>query len=198
MNSAEETTRDKVLKTTVRLLAKSEPSLLTIRQIAAEAGVNVAAVNYHFQSKENLIDEAIFAFSQDAFTAGLKLLKEPSLPPQDRLSSFFKGYAYGLMEFRGATRTAFMGIMNATNGEGKYAGMMSELLSAARENVRDLIGGEDETEQSRKTIMLFSGVVFPFLFADMFRASSGIDYRDRLERDGYIEMLVRALKKDKE
>ena len=45
-------TRDKVLKTTVRLLAKSKPAKLTIRQIAAGAGVNVAAINYHFAAKK--------------------------------------------------------------------------------------------------------------------------------------------------
>jgi AcrR family transcriptional regulator len=198
MNPEDTTTRDKVLKTTVRLLAKSEPAKLTIRQIAAEAGVNVAAINYHFRSKENLIDEAVFMFSQDAFSAGLRMLTDPSLTPEARLARFFKGYAYGLVEFRGATETAFLGIMNATAGQGKYAGMMQEMFQATRKNVGELTGERDEKEQSRAALMLISGVVFPFLFADLFRASSGIDYRDQPERDRYIDVLIRALKKGKE
>jgi len=32
---------------------------ITVRKIAAKAGVNVAAVNYYFGSKENLISEAL-------------------------------------------------------------------------------------------------------------------------------------------
>lgn len=198
MSPEDTTTRDKVLKTTVRLLVKSEPPKLTIRQIAAEAGVNVAAVNYHFRSKENLIDEAIFMFSQDAFVAGLRLLKDPSLSPEERLARFFKGYAYGLVEFRGATETAFLGIMHATTGQGKYAGMMREMFQATNEDVGELTGERDEKERSRATLMLISGVVFPFLFADLSLTSSGIDYRDKSERDRYIDMLIRALKKDKE
>ena len=46
--------------------------------------------------------------------------------------------------------------------------------------------------------MLISGVVFPFLFADLSLTSSGIDYRDQPERDGYIDRLIRVLKNGKE
>jgi TetR/AcrR family transcriptional regulator, regulator of cefoperazone and chloramphenicol sensitivity len=198
MSPEEITTREKVLQTTVELMGKGGPEKLTIRQIAAEAGVNVAAINYHFQSKENLVDEAIHAFSSKAFAAGMKVFSAPDLSAGQRLIRFFQGYAYGLVEFSGVTRTAFMGIMNAASAESRYAGMMKEMFVAARRCVGEMTGERDEAELSRRALMLFSGVVFPFLCRELFKSTSGIDYGNRAERDRYIEMLVGALKTKKE
>jgi TetR/AcrR family transcriptional regulator, regulator of cefoperazone and chloramphenicol sensitivity len=198
MSPEEVTTRERLLKTAVQLLGKGGPEKLTIRQIAARAGVNVAAVNYHFHSKEHLVDEAIYAFSAKAFAAGMKVFSAPGVTAEQRLVQFFQGYAYGLVEFRGATRTAFIGIMNAASAEGKYAGMTREMFAAARRCVAEMTGESDEAELGRKSLMLFSGVVFPFLCLELFKSAGGVDYGNRAERDRYIEMLVRALKTGKE
>ena len=198
MSPEETNTREKVLKATVQLLGKNGPEKLTIRQIAARAGVNVAAINYHFRSKENLVDEAVYAFSEKAFVNGMKVFRDPAMPAETRLTTFFQGYAYGLVEFRGATRTAFMGMMNASSAEGKYAGMMREMFTAAAKSVGEMTGVTDLAECNRRVLMLFSGVVFPFLCLEVFLGASGIDYRDREERDRYVAMLVKAMKTRKE
>ena len=52
-------TRDKILDTAERLIADQGYAATSLRQIIAEAGVNVAAVHYHFGSKEELLDELV-------------------------------------------------------------------------------------------------------------------------------------------
>jgi len=54
-----ERTRLDILEATERLLAVNGPNATSIRSIAARADVNVAAVNYHFHSKDGLIDELL-------------------------------------------------------------------------------------------------------------------------------------------
>jgi AcrR family transcriptional regulator len=53
-------TRERILDTAAELFAREGLSRPTVRQITTGAGVNVAAVNYHFGSREALID-AVFA-----------------------------------------------------------------------------------------------------------------------------------------
>ena len=48
-------TRDAILAAALRLLAREGYQGVTARQIAAEAGTNVALVNYYFGSKQNLL-----------------------------------------------------------------------------------------------------------------------------------------------
>lgn len=51
--------KDKILATAERLFADQGYGATSLRHIIAEAGVNLAAIHYHFGSKENLLDELI-------------------------------------------------------------------------------------------------------------------------------------------
>lgn len=62
------TTRDRILDTAERLFAEQGFHVATLRQITREAGANLAAVNYHFGSKQALI-LAIFRRRLDALNA---------------------------------------------------------------------------------------------------------------------------------
>jgi AcrR family transcriptional regulator len=53
------TTKDRILDTAERLFAHRGVEATSLRTITAEAGVNLAAVNYHFQSKETLMHAVI-------------------------------------------------------------------------------------------------------------------------------------------
>ena len=53
-------TKEKILDTAERLFAEQGIGATSLRQIIGVAGVNLAAVHYHFGSKEALL-EAVFA-----------------------------------------------------------------------------------------------------------------------------------------
>lgn len=57
MSPEAKSTADILLESAGELFAKKGFAGTSIREIATKAGVNVAAVNYHFQSKENLYAE---------------------------------------------------------------------------------------------------------------------------------------------
>src|SRR5450432_913863 len=52
-------TKEKILDTAERLIGEQGYAATALRQIIAEAGVNLAAVHYHFGSKEELLDAVI-------------------------------------------------------------------------------------------------------------------------------------------
>src|ERR1051325_8289765 len=52
-------TKQKILDTSERLFAQKGFAATSMRQIISEAGVNLAAVHYHFGSKEELLDELV-------------------------------------------------------------------------------------------------------------------------------------------
>lgn len=54
------TAKQKIFQAVMQLLAGgADPEQITTRQIAAKAGVNLALVNYYYQSKENLMHEVV-------------------------------------------------------------------------------------------------------------------------------------------
>jgi AcrR family transcriptional regulator len=52
-------TKQKILDTAERLIAEQGYAATSLRHIIAEAGVNLAAIHYHFGSKEELLDEIV-------------------------------------------------------------------------------------------------------------------------------------------
>jgi len=52
-------TRHKILDVAERLFAEQGFAATSLRHIIAEAGVNLAAIHYHFGSKEELLDELV-------------------------------------------------------------------------------------------------------------------------------------------
>ena len=59
-NNGQKETKELILDAAEKLFAKQGFDATSLRQITSAAGVNLAAVNYHFGSKEALIDAVIF------------------------------------------------------------------------------------------------------------------------------------------
>jgi AcrR family transcriptional regulator len=67
-------TKDRLLDSAEELFAAHGLDRVSVRDLAAAAGVNVAAVNYHFQSKENLYRAVLvrrLQFKRDASLAAI-------------------------------------------------------------------------------------------------------------------------------
>lgn len=54
-------TKELIITTTIDMIkgTNNDPTLITIRDISREAGIAVSQINYHFQSKENLIASCV-------------------------------------------------------------------------------------------------------------------------------------------
>jgi TetR/AcrR family transcriptional regulator, transcriptional repressor of bet genes len=62
---------------------------LSVRRIAAEAGVSIGLINHHFPNKDSLVAEAYRSFSQ-RLTASFEAAADAAGPdPRKRLSAFF-------------------------------------------------------------------------------------------------------------
>ncbi|MBI5083180.1 MAG: TetR/AcrR family transcriptional regulator [Acidobacteria bacterium] len=69
-------TKDRILDAAERLFAEHGFQATSLRHITADAGVNLAAVNYHFQSKESLILAVLIRKLEPVNRRRLELLDE--------------------------------------------------------------------------------------------------------------------------
>ena len=84
MKRPSDITRDRILKTAVKLFAEGGYEATSIRTLAAKAHVNQAAINYHFKTKDGLYREvlrdAIHALTEDQ----LSHAQETQAMPRER------------------------------------------------------------------------------------------------------------------
>lgn len=74
--STSPSTKDKILDAAERLFAERGFAATSVRAITAEAGVNIAALNYHFGSKDALIEAVFWRLFQPVNAERIELLEE--------------------------------------------------------------------------------------------------------------------------
>lgn len=80
MNSSE--AKKVILNTVIELISSKPLSKLTIREIASKSSMNVAAINYHFGSKEILLNETMKYYWSSLCRIYEKIMTEKNLSPQ--------------------------------------------------------------------------------------------------------------------
>jgi AcrR family transcriptional regulator len=96
-------TRERILEAAQRLFSERGLDATSVRDITSDAGCNVAAVNYHFGSKENLYVEAFRAMLgplRDQRMAMIDELMERDPAPtlEEYLGSFAEGFLEPLVD----------------------------------------------------------------------------------------------------
>ncbi len=73
-------TRELILAAALRILARDGYGRLTARAVAAEAGTNVASLNYHFGSKRKFLPELYAALEREKYARQRAMYEDPDTP----------------------------------------------------------------------------------------------------------------------
>src|SRR5512137_2106207 len=138
------TIRDQILDRTIYLMGKAGTTDVPVRAIAREAGVNVAAVNYYFSSKEQMLAQMAERFTR-GFEEVMRLLDAPDLPPEKRLRRWSAEVMRYLADYPGVLVLMERQIA-AEPADAFGAALRSAMQSAVKQvtaTLRDLIGSRD-------------------------------------------------------
>jgi AcrR family transcriptional regulator len=82
--------KKRILQAAIALLNEQEPESITIRKIAERAGVGIGLINYHFQSKDRLLNEAVGGSMAEATSRWLNANEDEYPDPVLRLKNLLK------------------------------------------------------------------------------------------------------------
>lgn len=92
-------TRDRVLLAAVEVFARRGFKEATVREICAQADVNIASVNYHFRNKASLYSESLaFAFRQADQRYPMTEARNSALTAELRLTVFIRAFLHKLTD----------------------------------------------------------------------------------------------------
>lgn len=111
------------------LLTKGEAGL-TLRDITESAGANVAAVAYHFKSKDNLVS-LVFGEALDEVTS-LQTSRVKALPPDHSLRDLIEVWLHPLLSSSGPDeREARLWLIIQRGAAEKSPGLVANMMRAA-------------------------------------------------------------------
>ncbi len=192
-SSAGKSTREQIIAVTLEALQQGGLAALTIRQIADRAGVNVAAVNYHFGSKDALVNEVLVELTsglRGAFTA----LADDAVSPRDRLHQFLDGFASVLLRYPDVYRQAIGSGLLGGDEQRQYLGFLrAEGLQALKRLVRQETGETQDRRLTLRIIQAIGGLVYPLLVAPFLAQAAGIQLSDERIRREHVALCLETL-----
>ncbi|HNN98130.1 TetR/AcrR family transcriptional regulator [Haliangium sp. UPWRP_2] len=186
-------TREQIIAVTLQAIQKEGLAALTIRQIAEQAGVNVAAVNYHFGSKDALVNEVLVEL-----TAGLRHafagLSEEEVSARERLRRFLDEFSTVLLRYPEVYRQAIGGGLLGGDGQSQYLGFLrAEGLQVLKRLVREVSGETQERRLMLRIIQAISGLVYPLLVGPQLTQATGLTLSDERVRREHVALCLQNL-----
>ncbi len=166
MRKSGEQTRERLLQSAGEVFAEQGFHSATIREICRRANVNIASVNYHFSSKEDLYEAVLeFAFRQMEQSAPPPVPFPPADSPETRLYMYIRRFMTRILD---DNRPAWFGrlmareILEPTGGHGRIIdAAIRPLHEELRVIVREITGdGPSEEDQTRAVLSILGQCLF--------------------------------------
>lgn len=188
MNAAEK--EMKIVEAAIECIEKYGFREVTVRRIAQEAGVNIAAINYHFRSKEQLMDRVMEITLQNAFDWSHFASTEYS-PPKERLKAILYHIVEGTQQYPEITRAHFITPLIEHDRESIAFIKFGEFLEMIYEDLKKREASPDPKALRMAIIQAVTSTILGIgLFGDLLEGFAGFNLKNEKERKAYIESIV--------
>jgi AcrR family transcriptional regulator len=181
--------KERLLDATVSLLREmTEPSQITVRQIAERAGASIGSINYNFGSKDALIAEAVWQMIGISATDWYTPDKNPDVDPVTRLRRMFKEGMRLASTYPKNMRIGLLHVFETGNMQAKT--LILPLL-------REIVGADKQGIELRMLAFQLVGTVeLAFLNLAQLCEFLGIDPSDAATIDTIVDIAVDNLIRD--
>jgi AcrR family transcriptional regulator len=193
MSQGKPSVRENIIVTAIECIEAHGLESLTIRSIAAKAGVNSAAINYYFGTKEKLIEEALNRTLEEFKKMPEEILQADDLDLKDRLQGFFGAFFDGLVRWPRIVKAHLQPpLLNGDYGT-PFCDTFNSFLTDLLRRLEEMPLVEHEQNLRLRIIQSISAVLIPGLMPGLFQYFAGFDFADPEARRSYVEDLVNRL-----
>jgi AcrR family transcriptional regulator len=183
----------RILEAAIAVIEEFGFKNVTIRRIAAKAGVNIAAINYYFRTKELLMDKVLDMTIENALDWG-ELAHTENLPPREMLLAVMDHLSQGAQNYPETTRAYFFEPMVNGNNDTRAVREINSFMDAL---CRKLIHNGcrmNEKDLRRSVAQIFmAGYFYAGVTPNVFGVFLGLDLTKDSERRKFLNQMVDRL-----
>jgi len=186
------TTEEKIVEATIESIEKFGLDGTTNRRIAELAGVNGAAVNYYFRSKDALIKRAMEVTLKNAFDWE-DFADLPEGTAQERAAAIFADLIRGACNYPGLTRAHYRDLVVDGSYDSLAVREINTFLEKLVADLKDRGINLEENELRLAAAQMVAAVMMMSLVPQFFQKSFGFDMHDEETRGWFVRRLVEKL-----
>jgi len=183
--------KQKIILKTIESIESEGIQGVTIRKIAESAGVNVAAVNYHFGSKEQLLNIAMNATLNESFGQNISDYEGMwQSETRKALQLFLEDTLEGAFNYPNITKAHLNETFNKSKYDTNTVQRLNHFLSELHNLIQDELKQETGIESRIAVSQLFSTILMMGMMPDLFNRFLDFDLKDKENQKKFIRILL--------
>jgi AcrR family transcriptional regulator len=190
MSTEDVSVQGKIIDATIECIEREGIQAVTIRKIAKLAGVNSAAINYYFRSKEKLVEEVKRSTLEHVFEDWREILNDESRSVRERLFLLFTDYMEGAVMYPGISKAHMWEPLVDNNYDSLFVKLLNGFLGDLAKKL-SLELKRPAKELKLVVIHLFCALSLPVLMPDLYRDFyDGKTFKEAKVRRALIEHVL--------
>jgi AcrR family transcriptional regulator len=186
------TIKQKIVEATIAMMREEENiSKITIRKIARSANIGVGLINYHFQTKQNLINQCVRIFMGKIISTWDKIIpRQKSIAPNDHLKKMLMATLQFMTEYPRISRISILNDINNPSSKDNTSQTLKGILPLLAE-----INNNNKPEATllRLGYKLLFTLQMVFLKAHLLKEETGFDFYNPTQRENYLKSEIDKL-----
>ncbi len=162
---------------------------LTVRNVAAAAGVNIAAVNYYFRSKETLVAAALEGSVRHMVEDTDAYIARMPADPHGVLTELLVFYLEGGLRYPRLSRALLHDAFTTDDYRGPFPLLFGPAMQRLRDAVLAAVPGIDQNAAAQRVIAALSAMFFPAFFAGLYAPLGALE--SEADRQRYAARIAR-------
>lgn len=187
-----EAIRKRIIIAAIECTEREGIQSVTVRDIARQAEVNVAAINYYFSSKENLLKEMLDFTLNNTLAENITEIEQANLDPYSRIKAWLLDFLQGLQRFPNISKAHIYEPLINSNYQVVVVPWLNEFCRKLETEIiklRPLMAQKHDTKLI--AIQMISSVFFIGYMPGLFGSFLNLDFENSTEKqEQYINTLL--------
>jgi TetR/AcrR family transcriptional regulator, regulator of cefoperazone and chloramphenicol sensitivity len=187
--------KERIIKAVLDIISQKGNISITVREISKKANVNLASINYHFRTTQNLFNE-VENFLTEKILHLNKILENSDLDPKQSILSWSKGMMDLIYDNPGILWIIGNKVMRKDRAD-IFMGKFTHIKKLPISNlIRDVTGIKDMQLLTLKAIQIISGIIGPLILYYGVGKDSDMNLNDEQVREDYSRSLIESILKN--
>jgi len=184
--------KQKIILATIECIEKNGIQNITIRDIAQNAGVNVAAINYYFGSKKNLLETTLHLTMDEAYGEFEDALHDPAIDPYFTLRAFLENTLWGSMNSPGITKAHLFNPIYSKDRNNYAFHRNKEFVKLLVDRLVPKGNAAARKQMKFAIVQMIAAVVMVGMIPELFEQATGLDFhKDKIQKEFVAHLLDR-------
>jgi len=181
-------TKNKIIDVTIKLLKKEKDvTKVSMRKIASEADIAVSVINYHFQTKQNLVNIAVDQYINQVISESSNTSDFNELTIEEQIRVRIKDATNFIANNPGISRVSVLNDLNNPKMDDNSSKLFQSILKQLEVYYQDRL---DEVQLKILVQQQIATVQEIFLRNEIFNEQTGLDFYDEKDRQQIVDTLI--------